>query len=161
VTVVSDTGPLIALAKVNQLRLLEQLYGQVRIPPAVHRELLAKRGPEAARLDDALAHFIGVAPVVQLSPEVEVATLGLDPGEGEAIALAYGRRTLLVIDDFLGRVAARRLGLSITGVVGLLIRAKEAALIPAVRPLLGEIRRQGYWLSDELLDVATRLAGED
>jgi predicted nucleic acid-binding protein len=161
VTVVSDTGPLIALAKANQLRLLEQLFGQIHVPPAVHRELLAKGGPEAARLDDALAHFIGIAPVAQLPPEVEVATLGLDPGEQEAIALAHERKTLLVIDDFLGRVAARRLGLSITGVVGLLIRAKEAALVPAVCPLLGQIRRQGYWLSDELLDAAAKLAGED
>jgi predicted nucleic acid-binding protein len=161
VTIVSDTGPLIALAKADHLRLLDQLFGHIHVPPAVHRELLAKSGPEVARLDDALAHFIGVAPLPRLSPEVEVVTLGLDPGEQQAIALAYERQALLVIDDFRGRVAARRLRLSITGVVGLLVRAKEATLIPAVRPLLGEIRRQGYWLSDELLDVAAKLAGED
>ena len=122
---------------------------------------MAKSGPEAPRLDDALAHFIAVASVAQVSPEVEVATLGLGPSEQEAIALAYERKTLLVIDDILGRVSARRLGLSITGIVGVLIRAKEAALIPAVCPLLGEIRRQGYWLSDQLLDAAAKLAGED
>jgi len=45
-SIVSNTGPLIALAKVNQLRLLEVLYQQVHLPPVVHRELLAKTGVE-------------------------------------------------------------------------------------------------------------------
>ena len=49
--IVSNTGPLIALAKADQLRLLESLFSQVHIPPAVHRELLAKSGVEAERLD--------------------------------------------------------------------------------------------------------------
>ena len=67
---------------------------------------------------------------------------------------------LLVIDDRLGRAAARRLGLAVTGTVGVLIRAKEVGLVPAVCPLLEEIRQQGYWLSDALLVTAARLAGE-
>jgi hypothetical protein len=159
-SVVSNTGPLIALAKADQLSLLERLFGQVLIPPAVHRELLAKSGREAARLDDALTCFIEVSQAPQLTPEVKVATLRLGPGERQAIALAYEGKALLVIDDRLGRAAARRLGLAITGLAGVLIRAKEAGLIAAVRPLLEEIRQRGYWLSDELLDVAARLAGE-
>lgn len=39
-SLVADTGPLIALAKVNRLDLLEQLFGEVYIAPSVHRELL-------------------------------------------------------------------------------------------------------------------------
>jgi predicted nucleic acid-binding protein len=66
----------------------------------------------------------------------------------------------LVIDDSLGRTAARRLSLAVTGVVGVLIRARKEGLVPSVRPLLEEMRQHGYWLSDELLDIATRLAGE-
>ena len=65
-TVVSDTGPLIALAKVDRLSLLEDLFGQIHIPPIVHRELLAKSGPEAARLDDAFTHVIQVAQAPRL-----------------------------------------------------------------------------------------------
>jgi predicted nucleic acid-binding protein len=70
VIVVSDTGPLIALAKADQLPLLQQLFGQIHVPPAVHRESLAESGPEADRLDDALTQFIGVAPVPPTSPEL-------------------------------------------------------------------------------------------
>jgi uncharacterized protein len=91
---------------------------------------------------------------------VEVATLRLDPGEQEAIALAHEMGLLLVMDDQLGRLAARRLNLLVTGVVGVLLRAREAKLIPLVRPVLEQMRARGYWLSDELLDVAARLAGE-
>jgi predicted nucleic acid-binding protein len=159
-TVVSNTGPLVALAKVDKLSLLEQLFGRVHIPPAVHRELLAKRGSELPRLDDALARFIEVTQVPRIAPAVKIATLRLGPGEQQAIALAYELKALLVIDDRLGRAAARRLGLVITGLAGVLVRAKETELITAVRPLLNEIRQHGYWLSDELLDVAAKMAGE-
>ncbi len=58
----SNTGPLIALAKVNALSVLKALATEVLIPPAVHRELLAKSGPEAPGLDAALADFVRVFP---------------------------------------------------------------------------------------------------
>ena len=160
-TAVSNTGPLIALAKVDKLSLLEKLFGRVFIPPAVHRELLAKSGPESARLDDALISFVEVAPIPSLTHEVKTATMRLDSGEQQAVGLAYERKVILIIDERLGRTAARRLGLTITGVIGVLIRAKEAELIQAVCPLLNEARQQGYWLSDEALNVAAKLAGED
>jgi len=160
VIVVSDTGPLIALAKVDQLILLERLFGKLLIPPAVERELLAKHGPDSARLDDALLNSLDVVPLSVPSPEVKIATLRLDLGEQQAVALAYEHGALLVIDDSLGRAAARRLNLAVTGVVGLVIRASKEGLVPCVRSLLEEMRQHNYWLSDELLEIATRLAGE-
>jgi predicted nucleic acid-binding protein len=160
VIVVSDTGPLIALAKVDQLGVLEDLFDQVHIPPVVHRELLAGRRSEAARLDESLGRFIQIVQPSLPPSRVQAETLRLDPGERQAIALAYELGVLLVIDDRLGRAAARRLSLAVTGTVGVLIRAKEVGLVPAVCPLLEEIRQQGYWLSDALLVTAARLAGE-
>lgn len=56
--VVSDTGLLIALAKVDRLDLLADLFGNVSIPPAARREIPAKPVPEILRLDAALADFI-------------------------------------------------------------------------------------------------------
>ncbi len=157
---VSDTGPLIALAKVDQLRLLNALFDKVLIPPAVYRELLAKSGAEADCLDRALQDFIELAPALQIPPEVTVATSSLDRGEREAVALAYSRQALLIIDERLGRVAARRLDLTVTGVVGVIMQAKLSGLLSQVIPVLEEMRQRGYWLSDDVLDVAARLAGE-
>ncbi|MEJ5310765.1 MAG: DUF3368 domain-containing protein [Anaerolineae bacterium] len=158
--VVSDTGPLIALAKVDQLRLLDALFDKVLIPPAVYRELLAKSGTEADCLDRALQDFIELAPPLQIPPEVTIATLNLDRGEREAVALAYTHKALLIVDERLGRVAARKLGLTVTGVVGIVIQAKMSGLLRAVTPVLEEVRQRGYWLSDDVLDVAARLSGE-
>ncbi len=158
--IVTNTGPLIALAKINQLALLSKLFASVSIPPAVHRELLAKSGPEADRLDDALHQIINVTAVPDFPAEVLVATDSLGAGEKQAVALAYIEKTILVIDERLGRTAARQLGLTVTGSTGILITAKQRGLIPHVIPLLHDIRRYGYWLSDELIATAAKLTGE-
>jgi predicted nucleic acid-binding protein len=159
-TIVSNTGPLIALAKADQLSLLNSLYHNVLIPPCVHRELLAKTGTEADRLDLALSTFIRVAERPQVSPEVELTTRMLDPGEREAIALAHNSSLPIIMDDRLGREAARRLGLTVTGTAGVVLQAKRENLITSVRELLEQIRDRGYWLSDELIEASAKLAGE-
>lgn len=159
-TIVTNIGPLIALAKVDQLALLPQLFGDVYTPLAVQRELLAKRGLEVDRLIVALDEFITVETAPELRPEVRIVTSDLDVGEREAIALAYESRKILLIDERLGRMAARRLNLSVTGTVGVLITAKQAGLVPSVTPLLEEMRQQGYWLSNKLIEIASRLSGE-
>ena len=76
------------------------------------------------------------------------------------MALAWLRGERLIIDDRLGREVARRLGVVVTGTGGVLIQAKQQGLVPAVRPLLEQIRRNGYWLSDEVVQLVSRLAGE-
>ncbi|MBO9370787.1 MAG: DUF3368 domain-containing protein [Chloroflexi bacterium] len=159
--VVSDTGPLIALAKVNCLSRLKHLFGQIYIPPAVYRELLAKIGPEAKRLDDALAEFITVTAAPPVPLKVDTATARLGSGERQAVALAYERGALLLIDDRQGRSAARRLGIMVSGVVGVLLQAKAAGLVSSIRALLDEMRFQGYWLSDEVITATIQQAGEN
>lgn len=159
-SIISNTGPLIALAKANQLRLLESLFDQVHIPLSVHRELLAKSGVEAERLDQAFATFIRVVEHLEPAEAVRSVTLSLDRGEQEAVALAHQMKLTLLIDDRLGRQAARRLNLPVTGTISVLLHAKQEKLIPLVRPVLEEIRNQGYWLSDELIAAATGLARE-
>lgn len=76
-TVVSNTGPIVALAKADELRFLQALYGVVLIPPAVHRELLTKVGPEAQRIDDALAGFLQIRSEPEPPAEVDRLTRGL------------------------------------------------------------------------------------
>ena len=108
--------------------MLEPLLGKVHIPPVVHRELLGKRGLDAARLEEALTHLIAVAQTPPPAPEVQEATWRLDAGEQQAIGLAHKWYVLLAIDDRQGRSAAQALGLSVTGVVGILIRRAGRSL---------------------------------
>lgn len=159
-SVTSNTGPLIALAKVDRLRLLKSLYGEVFIPTAVYRELFAKPGDETRRLDTALDdNTIRVhTPFGPVTPPPAVASLGA--GEAEAILLSLERSLPLLLDDRAARNAARSLGVRLTGTAGVLIEAKRSGLVEAVRPVLADIRNRGYWLSDELIETAGRLAGE-
>jgi uncharacterized protein len=160
VTVVSDTGPLVALAKADKLPLLRALYGEILIPSAVRRELLAKSGPEAQRIDEALAGLLRVVPKSLPPEEVERLTRELGAGEQQAISLALSSGGLLLIDDQAGRKAARQLGITISGVVGVLLKAKQEGHLPLVCPVVEIIRQNGYWLSDAPVESAARLAGE-
>jgi uncharacterized protein len=99
--IVSNTGPIIGLAKIGLLSLLKQLASEVVIPPTVRRELLGKIGPETEQIDKALNDFIKVADLKPLDPAVETAISSLDEGEREVIGLAstMSEDVLLLIDD--------------------------------------------------------------
>lgn len=85
----------------------------------------------------------------------------LQRGEAEAIALAEELGADLLIDEKAGRKVAIRLGLRVTGVVGLLVEAKHKGHIPAVLPMLERLRDDlGFYLSPKLFEDVRRDAQE-
>ena len=160
--IVSNTGPIIGLGKIGLLFLLNELASEVIIPPTVRRELLGKIGPETEQIDKALNEFLKVADLKPLDPAVEIAVSSLDDGEREVIGLAstMSGDILLLIDDRAGREVAKGLNISLSGVVGILLLAREKGMLGKISPLLEELRDKGYWLSDEVLQAARKLAGE-
>ena len=87
-------------------------------------------------------------------PVVKLLGAELDPGEAAAIALARRLNSdLLILDDMAGRRLAQRLGLTITGTVGVVLAAAERRLIDDPFAVLHELRTSGgLWLSDSFLD---------
>lgn len=156
--VVVDTTPIIALSIIGQLQLLESLYGEVWIPPAVSAEVAAGGSrPGAAELQRAA--FVRVATLV--NPSQADMLSDLDRGEAEVIALARERRAgLVILDERLARRHAVRLGLTVTGALGVLIQAKRRGYVAAVRPLLDQLRAGGMYLDDGLVRRTLELAGE-
>jgi len=159
-TVVVNTTPIITLALIGQLDLLRHLYGEVVIPPAVQAEVLAG-GPGsigAAELQG--ANWIQT--VSMQDPRRADLLSDLDRGEAEVIALAQELNAeLVIIDERLARRHAKRLGLTLTGTLGVLLKAKERGLVPAVGPLMDQLRQGGIWLDDVLVAEVLRLAGEE
>ncbi len=85
----------------------------------------------------------------------------LDRGEAEVIALAQERRAdLVVIDERLGRRHAKRLGLPVTGTLGVLLKAKRMGFLSEVAPVIRAIRQQGIRLGDSLVAEVLALADE-
>ena len=160
--VVADTGPLIALARVGQLELLRRLYTRVQVPTVVHAELAIASGrPGAIVLARAFeAGWIEVQAVLDSQAVSELSRL-LDPGEAEAIVLAEQENArFLLIDDARERSVARRRGVAVVGVAGVLLAAKSRGTLAAVGPLLEELSRIGYRLSAELVAAVLERAGE-
>lgn len=160
---VCNTGPVIALAKLDSLNLLNELgFQRVLIPSFVRKELLGKIGPEATALESALDDFIKVARPGQVSGQAETIASDLDEGEKQVILLGSSleARVILLLDDQAGRRVARTLGMHVIGTAGILLSAKKQGLVETVAPLLISLREKGYWLSDALIAEVRRLSGE-
>lgn len=160
--IVADTGPIIGLAKIGRISLLKKLVTEVLIPPIVHKELYGKIGSESDQIDQALSDFVHVVDLGSLELNIDEPLINLGEGEKQSILLAstLKREVLLLIDDRAGRQAAENLNISKIGLVGILLLAKKRGLIDNVGPLLQELRVAGYWLSDEVIAVARKLAEE-
>jgi len=61
------------------------------------------------------------------------------------------RGRFVLIDEKLGRATAKQLGLSVTGIVGVLIAAKRRGLHPDAVALARELQQNGIWLSEDLV----------
>jgi hypothetical protein len=92
-------------------------------------------------------------------PSLETWHLG--PGEIHALALALEHRSTILIDEKLGRRAARQLGLQPLGVMGLLVEAKTRKLLPELRPLFVRLKQEaGFWVSEAVEFRALQEVGE-
>jgi predicted nucleic acid-binding protein len=157
--VVSNTSPLLYLYQVRQLDLLRRLFDTVVVPKAVAQELAsgAEQGFDVPDL--ATIPWLQVRP----PPEAGMEPTFIDLGPGEAEVLAFGFAApgaLLILDDGRARELAARNGLTFTGTLGLLVRAKQMGLLPQVAPVLEALQRTTIRLSEELLQWALAEADE-
>jgi predicted nucleic acid-binding protein len=104
-----------------------------------------------------------LAPAVDLAPSDRVdLSRSLGPGERSVLtwALSAGSEALCVLDDAAARIEARRLGLALTGTLGVVLRAKLAGKLVAAAPLLEEAVTAGLYLDDAVLTAALAAVGE-
>ncbi len=158
--VVSDTSPLRALQALGRADLLQTIYGQVLVPPAVAAEL-AENAPGIGPFLVSDHAFLSVqmprdaARIVQLRDS-------LDIGESQALALALEvRADTVLIDEARGRRMAASLGLKTVGVLAILVQGKKLGLIGRVGPLVSDLEsRINFRVSSSLKQRILDDAGE-
>ena len=157
--VIVNTSPVQYLHQLGLLHLLPRLASQVIVPPAVVRELQTGRDrgvdlPVIEQQDWASVRVPASAATLPL-----VGDLGR--GETEVLALALEQPgSVAVLDDRLAREVAESLGIPFTGTLGLLLDAKRASMVPAVAPLLDELRKLRFHLDSATREAVLLRAGE-
>ena len=144
---VVDSTCLIGLERIRRLDLLPALLDPIFAPLAVNREF----GSHPVWMKVKRPSDVGMVAALRLM---------VDPGEAEAIVLAYEKGLRIILDDRKAREVAQCLGVHVTRTVGLIIKAEQEGVIAEVRPLLDALDANHFRISDALRGEALRLAGE-
>ena len=147
--VVSNASPLINLARIGHLALLNSVYGRITIPEAVWHEVVVAGAGKPGAQDVRSATWLSRQPVSNQAL-VNALRQDLDAGEAEAIALATELKAdLLLMDERLARETAQHLGVRCVGLLGTLVIAKRQGVISQARPYLDALRDiAGFRVSD-------------
>ena len=154
--IVVNTGPLIALERMGCLDVIGALPFQYLYPEEVRSEISA--GVQKGHPSIAPSWIECRALSTNPTP---FGVVGLDVGETAVIQLALELSIPAVaIDEWKGRRMALALGLKVTGSLGLLAKAKQYGLIPALKPLIEKAELTGIRYHPKLVAALLREIGE-
>jgi predicted nucleic acid-binding protein len=158
---VSNSSPLINLAVIGQLQLLEKFFSTVWIPDAVWRECVTEGTGKPGMKAIEGAGFLKRRQPKNISL-IQLLRRELDAGESEALALAIEvQADWVLLDERDARNIAAMYRLKTTGVVGVLLRAKQEGHIASLRGYLERLEQEaGFWLGASLRRRILELAGE-
>lgn len=151
---VSNSSPLIALAKIEMLYVLDEVV----IPKVVFDEVTKPEKEYAKEL-----HEWGNDKVIEVKNRkaVEYLEMLIDKGEAETVVLAEELNAdAVLIDDLKARKIAKFRGLKVIGTIGILLNAVDKGFINDIKPLLDELIKQKIRISEELYEHALELANE-
>lgn len=154
--IVSDTSPIRYLVLVEAECVLPAIFGEIIIPPAVHRELRQPNTPELVRNWAARPPtWLTVQAPIRVDPGLD-----LHIGEAEAISLALELRAdRLLIDDRKGRATARRLSVRPIGTLAVLEAAAEMGLVD-LSSILARLKQTNFHITEAMIRGALRRKDE-
>jgi predicted nucleic acid-binding protein len=157
--VICNASPIQYLHQIDLLHILPALAHRVIIPPAVKEELSMGRSVGVNLPDPDTLDWVAIGRPASSAALPLVTDLG--PGETEVLMLALeSPDAVVVLDDALARRVAQTLGIRLTGTLGLLLAAKRAGLIQAIRPILDQLQDLRFRLAPHTRAAVLRLAGE-
>jgi uncharacterized protein len=150
--VVSNSGPLINLAKVVQFTLLRDLFQHIATPPAVCEEVVVRGGGQPGAGEPSTAQW-STRGMREQSDIADILTAELDRGEAEAIALALQEKAdWLLIDE--------RVGLKVKGTLGVLLEGVRRDCIDDLQPLLDTLVAKRTWIAPATYAEVLKLSQE-
>jgi len=161
VILVLDSSALITLAKIGRLQLLRQLAKDVVVPYAVFDEVVRRGGGRPGQTEVAQASWISRR---RIRDRTAVARLETELARGESEAIVLAREIaadFVILDDARARQIAELQGVRVTGLLGLLVFAKEQGLAEAVKPILDELVTAGFYVAEAIYRNVIETAGEN
>lgn len=159
--VVFDTTPLIGLASIGRLDILQELFGEVYILQAVYDETVTHGHTEgSAKQDVDDADWIHVAQV-QDRLAVNILLDEMDLGEVETIVLAGEMEAdWVLMDEKKGRRKLSQLDIPKIGTIGVLLKAKQVGLISNLKHEIEGLQKIGFSISQMVVDEVLKIAQE-
>lgn len=157
---VVNSSPVISLAKISHIELLGELTGELVIPSAVSKEILAGEPGDPARKWIEREDHSQLVSSISINPNVASWDLGL--GESEVISYAIHQKGFeAIFDDRAARNCAISFGIPCRGTLGIILLAKREQKISKASPLFDRLIEAGLHIDPELLKTVVKLAQED
>ena len=166
--VLSDASPLIGLAIVDGLMWLPKLFGDVWVPPSVHREVLPGVSARGEAEIAAAVKRKAIRVWRKSIPDASVVLPELDEGETDCIRIALSQitppqgvsETLILMDERAGRAVATEHGIRVAGTVAVIGLAKKRGLITSAKARFAKLHATDFRISAIVIQSVLRDVGE-
>ena len=151
---ISNSTPLICLAKLNQLKLLKKLFKKIIIPEAVKEEVVIAGKPGYSVINKAIEE--GWIKIENPKQNIE---LGLGKGENAAITLAKEKHDKIIIDDSFAIKAVKSLDIDYIRTTSVILLALKNKIIKKdeAKELIQKLVEQGYYISPPVFSELFRM----
>ena len=148
--IVSNSTPLIALSRINELDLLRIIFGTIIVPCAVYDEVVSEGSGKPGVKEVTSTSWI-IRMEVQNRLAVSMLQVDLDRGEAEAVVLAKEMGAdYLLLDEKKARRVARNSEIRIMGTVGVLGLAVKKGLISNLDDVFCKLEQNSFRLTEEV-----------
>ena len=147
--ILPDTSCLIFLDKIGQIDVLQSLYNRTLVTKEVADEHILP-----------LKEWIEVVSV-QDKRYQKVLEHSVDIGEASMMVLALEMEDCVIsLDDLRARKVAGKLGLKMTGTLGIISKAKKTGHIESMKKTIDKLKRVDFRISDKVEQELLRISGE-
>jgi len=118
---ISNTSPLIVLAKSSYLKILRKIFKRVIIPDAVFNEIFRKEDVTSHKVKELINFGFIQTKKVKNKELVDFINADIGLGEAEAIVLSLQLNSeYILLDDYKARIYAKERSLNVIGTLGLI-----------------------------------------